>query len=51
MTFRELDTAVLDRDLPEHDLRRGDLGAIVHRLRKLLLSATAAARSICHQSN
>lgn len=31
MTFRELDTVVLDRDLPEHDLRRGDLGAIVHR--------------------
>ncbi|MEX1185807.1 MAG: DUF4926 domain-containing protein [Gemmatimonadaceae bacterium] len=31
MTFRELDTVVLDRDLPEHDLRRGDLGAVVHR--------------------
>lgn len=31
MMFRELDTVVLERDLPEHDLRRGDLGAIVHR--------------------
>jgi hypothetical protein len=29
MKFHELDTVVLDRDLPEHDLRRGDLGAIV----------------------
>jgi hypothetical protein len=29
MTFRELDTVVLDRDLPEHCLRRGDLGAVV----------------------
>ena len=31
MTFHELETVVLERDLPEHDLRRGDLGAIVHR--------------------
>jgi hypothetical protein len=30
MTLRELDTVVLDRDLPEHGLRRGDLGAVVH---------------------
>jgi hypothetical protein len=29
MTFKLLDTVVLDRDLPEHDLRRGDLGAVV----------------------
>lgn len=29
MTFKELETVVLDRDLPEHDLRKGDLGAIV----------------------
>ncbi len=29
MTFNELDTVVLDRDLPEHRLRRGDLGAVV----------------------
>jgi hypothetical protein len=27
--FAVLDTVVLDRDLPEHDLRRGDLGAVV----------------------
>jgi hypothetical protein len=30
MTFKELDTVVLDRDLPKHALRRGDLGAVVH---------------------
>jgi Domain of unknown function (DUF4926) len=29
MRFKELDTVVLDRDLPEHGLRSGDLGAIV----------------------
>lgn len=30
MTFKELDTVVLERDLPDHGLRRGDLGAVVH---------------------
>jgi hypothetical protein len=29
MTYRVLDTVVLDRDLPGHGLRQGDLGAIV----------------------
>ncbi len=29
MKFKELDTVVLDRDVPEHGLRRGDLGAVV----------------------
>ena len=29
MTYRLLDTVVLNRDLPEHRLRRGDLGAVV----------------------
>ena len=29
MKFAALDTVVLDRDLPEHGLRRGDLGAVV----------------------
>jgi hypothetical protein len=29
MSFKELDTVVLDRDVPEHGLRRGDLGAVV----------------------
>ncbi len=29
MRFKELDTVVLDRDLPDHGLRQGDLGAIV----------------------
>ena len=27
MTYRILDTIVLDRDLPNHGLRKGDLGA------------------------
>jgi hypothetical protein len=27
--FNMLDTVVLNRDLPEHGLRRGDLGAVV----------------------
>lgn len=29
MRYKLLDTVVLDRDLPEHGLRRGDLGAVV----------------------
>ena len=29
MQFKQLDTVVLDRDLPDHGLRRGDLGAVV----------------------
>jgi hypothetical protein len=29
MTFALLDTVVLNRDLPEHGLRAGDLGAVV----------------------
>jgi len=29
MTYQLLDTIVLDRDVPEHGLRKGDLGAIV----------------------
>jgi hypothetical protein len=27
--YKLLDTVVLDRDIPEHGLRRGDLGAVV----------------------
>jgi len=30
MTFQLLETVVLVRDLPERDLRSGDLGAVVH---------------------
>jgi hypothetical protein len=30
MRFKTLDTVVLERDLPEHSLRKGDLGAVVH---------------------
>jgi hypothetical protein len=29
VNFALLDTVVLDRDLPQHGLRRGDLGAVV----------------------
>jgi len=29
MTFAILECVVLNRDLPEHGLRRGDLGAVV----------------------
>jgi hypothetical protein len=29
MTYRVLDTIVLDRDMPNHGLRKGDLGAVV----------------------
>jgi hypothetical protein len=29
MTYRVLDIIVLDRDVPEHGLRKGDLGAVV----------------------
>ena len=30
MAFKALDTVVLMHDLPEHSLRAGDLGAVVH---------------------
>jgi hypothetical protein len=29
MKFKQLDTVVLDRDVPERGLRKGDLGAVV----------------------
>lgn len=29
MRLRELDSVVLERDLPKHGLRKGDLGAVV----------------------
>jgi hypothetical protein len=28
--IRELDTVVLSHDIEEHDLKRGDVGAVVH---------------------
>ena len=31
MPFQELDTVVLDRDLPDYRLQRGDVGAVVYR--------------------
>ncbi len=30
MSFKILETIALDRDLPEHGLHKGDLGAVVH---------------------
>ena len=30
MRYRTLDTVVLKKNLPEHGLRKGDLGAVVH---------------------
>ena len=33
MKFKTLDTVVLERDLPEPGLRRGDLGAVVEAYR------------------
>jgi hypothetical protein len=30
MRLKELDTVVLTRDLPDHGLKTGDLGAVVH---------------------
>ena len=30
MSYQELDTVVLKRDLPESGLKAGDLGAVVH---------------------
>lgn len=29
MTYRELDTVVLNADIPAHGLKRGDVGAVV----------------------
>ena len=29
MRYKVLDTIVLNRDLPDHELRKGDLGAVV----------------------
>ena len=29
--IRELDTVVLTRDVPEHGIEKGDVGAVVHR--------------------
>lgn len=33
MRYKVLDTVVLDRDLPEHGLKRGDLGTVVETYR------------------
>ncbi len=32
--MRELDTVVLARDVEQHGLRQGDIGAVVHRYRE-----------------
>lgn len=30
MAFKALETVVLERDIPDYGLRKGDLGAVVH---------------------
>ena len=35
MPPKELDTVVLNADIPAHDLKRGDFGAVVLALRKI----------------
>jgi hypothetical protein len=32
--IKELDTVVLSRDIPEHGLKQGDIGAVVHIYRE-----------------
>lgn len=45
MKLHELDTVVLNRDLPEQGLRRGDLGAVVHACPPDLLEVEFVAAS------
>ena len=51
MAFKELDTVVLLRDLPEHALRAGDLGAVVqvhapHRLEVEFVRASGQTQAL-----
>ena len=53
MIFRELDTVVLERDIPESGLRKGDIGAIVHvdgdsRLEVEFVRASGRTRALLH---
>ena len=32
--IKEMDTVVLSRDIPEHGLKQGDIGAVVHLYRE-----------------
>jgi hypothetical protein len=48
MRFKELDTVLLDRDVPEHGLQSGDLGAVVQVYSSKALEAefvTASGRT------
>lgn len=49
MSFALLNTVVLERDLPEHGLRRGDLGAVVERsfLQRCFTNPTDSTYSSC----
>lgn len=54
--FNLLDTVVLDRDLPEHGLRRGDLGAVVdvhppHGLEVEFVLASGKTQALVSLSN
>lgn len=31
MSYKALDNVVLEKDLPEHGLRKGDLGVLIHQ--------------------
>ena len=49
MTYHELDTVVLTRDIPEHALRSGELGVIVHLHSETVVEVefgTAAGRTL-----
>lgn len=58
MKFKPLETVVLDRDLPEHGLRKGDLGAAVEiyepdalEVEFVLADGTTGALLTLHESD
>jgi hypothetical protein len=51
MSFKMLECVVLDRDLPEHNLNKGDLGAVVEvydpdELEVEFVTASGATRAL-----
>ncbi|MBI1732773.1 MAG: DUF4926 domain-containing protein [Gammaproteobacteria bacterium] len=51
MTYRELDTVVVTEDVPAHDLKKGDVGAVVHVYSPLAIelefvTATGSTRAV-----
>jgi hypothetical protein len=49
MKFKPLETVVLDKDLPEHGLRKGDLGAV--EVEFVLADGSAAALLTLHAAD